>query len=656
MRKLLVRLTGILLCFLGLVGTSSAYYYYVHFPSVNGPFVPILEKYDLSMLPNNTVTYFVSDSGPSQIYPGDTFQAIVSEVRTAANVWNGVSTSSIRLAYGGLFTSGTQESAPGIDVEFSDDIPPGLLALGGPRVPGGATGQVTVGVSGPYVPILRSKLLLHSDMSQIPSFSEAFFVTLVHEFGHTLGLQHTLASSVMSTLVTSASSKAAPLGADDIAGISLLYPTDGYLSGIGAISGRVTLNGKGVNMASVVAIAPNSPPVSSVTNPDGTYQIAGLDPHVSYYVYVHPLPPALQGENSPANIAPPMDAKGNSDTFKPNLKFATQFYSGGPSGTRDWTQAQQITVNAGATVSGIDFQVSPRDYVAIYAVRTYGYSPTNIPEASPPIDILYPAALVASGAGLLQQNSQLVPGLAVSELGASAQVYNLQAYNNTGYVLMAVHVSSGVGPAHMLFSTTSDLYVLPTAFKAVNAYPPSINTITPAFDKSGNRVLEVKGGNLSKDSRILFDGLPATSQTVSKDGRLVVSPPQAPPGYTATLVALNPDGQSSLYLQGQTPSNYTYDSGKNFPSLAVSPGTLSPGQDITVDVVGKGTHFVDGQTVVGFGTSDVIVKKVTVLSPTHLTVAVTPGVSWSTYTISVTTGLNIIAQSQGAQVDPQNGN
>ncbi len=49
-------------------------------------------------------------------------------------------------------------------------------------------------------------------------------MTLVHEFGHTMGLQHTLASSVMSTYYTTASTKANPLGDDDIAGISLLYP------------------------------------------------------------------------------------------------------------------------------------------------------------------------------------------------------------------------------------------------------------------------------------------------------------------------------------------------------------------------------------------------------------------------------------------------
>jgi hypothetical protein len=655
MKKLLTRLAGIL-CALALAGTSSAYYYYVHFNTTTGPFLPILEKFDLSATRNNMVPFFVSDTGPSQLYPGDTFQAIVSELRTAANVWNGVSTSIVRLGYAGLFTAGTQETAPGIDVEFSDDIPPGLLALSGPRAPGSSTGSVVTGVGGAYVPILRSKLLLRSDLSELPSSSEAFFVTVVHEFGHTLGLQHTLTSSTMSTLVTSASSKASPLAADDIAGISQLYPTDKYLSTVGAISGTVTLKGNGVNMASVVAIAPNTPAISTLTNPDGTYQLIGLNPNATYYVYVHPLPPPLEGESAPANIAPPVDPKGKSAPFQPNQGFVTQFYTGDPNGSRDWTKSQQISVDAGNTLTGIDFHVSPRNGAGVYAVRTYGYSATNIAEASPPVNILYPASLVASGPGLLQKGNQLTNGLGVSELGASAVVYNLQPYTSN-YVLMAVQVYSGLGPAHMIFTTPNDLYILPSAFKAVNTYAPGITSLTASVGKNGNPVVLVAGVNLSKNTRILFDGLPVTMESVTKDGKLVVVPPQAPPGYTATVVALNPDGQSSLFLQGQNISTFTYGGSTSSapPSLAVAPGTLSPGQDAVVDVVGTGTNFVDGQTVVGFGTSDVLVKKVTVLSPTHLTVLVNANVTWSTYNITVTTGLNLLAQSQGTPVGAEAG-
>jgi hypothetical protein len=82
----------------------------------------------------------------------------------------------------------------------------------------------------------------------------------------------------------------------------------------------------------------------------------------------------------------------------------------------------------------------------------------------------------------------------------------------------------------------------------------------------------------------------------------------------------------------------------------VSPTFLAPGDDITVDVVGNATNFVDGQTVVGFGTGDVAVKRLTVLSPTHLTAVVTPNTTVSTGAINITTGIRIISKSLGNQI------
>ncbi|HEY6393048.1 MAG TPA: hypothetical protein VIX89_17335, partial [Bryobacteraceae bacterium] len=69
-----------------------------------------------------------------------------------------------------------------------------------------------------------------------------------------------------------------------------------------------------------------------------------------------------------------------------------------------------------------------------------------------------------------------------------------------------------------------------------------------------------------------------------------------------------------------------------------------------VDVVGNATNFIDGQTVVGFGTSDVTIKKLTVLSPTHLSAVVTPNTFVPAGNINITTGLRIIAQSLGNQI------
>jgi len=651
MRAGLVRIAALVLSLFCLAATASAYYFYVSYNTRSTPYNPIVKKFDLNALNNKTVPFFVSDQAPVNMLSGDSYQGIVSEVRAAADVWNSVSTSQIRLGYGGLFTAGTSETAPGIDVLFSDEISPGIVALGGPTVTSGfgfdANGNT-------FVPIVRSKLVIHRDFSLIrteqrASYSELFFVTLVHELGHTLGLQHTLTSSVMSTQVTSTSSRATPLAADDIAAISLLYPADGYLASVGSIGGRVTMNGSGVNLASVVAIPANGPAISALTNPDGTYQINGIPPGY-YYVYAHPLPPPVAGvEVTPDNIFYPLDSNGNS--IQPNYTaFATQFYNGTSGGTRDWHQVQQQLYVAAANVtSGINFNVSSRNAPAITYVRTYGYSPTNVAVATSPVTLgAQSVPLVAYG--LLQQDNTLTPGLSVDTLGGVASINNLRPYSPpyTALYVSWTDFSAHQGAKHLLFSTPNDLYVLPSGFTAVSNAPPSINFTVPTFDANGNRAVAIYGSGFAFDTRIFFDGQAATILGTQSDGSMLVTPPPGPGGYTANVVALNSDGQSSLFVQPAAPT-YTYDSA-GAPSLTVMPSIIPPTGDTVVDVTGLNTNFTSATTL-GFGTSDALVKRVTVLSPTHLTAVVSASNAWvPTGGISVTTGLQIISPALGNQI------
>jgi hypothetical protein len=646
----LVRAAALVLSLFCLAATGSAYYFYVSFNSHSGPYNPIVEKFDLNALNNKTVPYFISDQAPVNTVLGDSYQGVVSEIRAAADVWNGVNTSQIRLSYGGLFTVGTSETAPGIDIIFSDEIPPGLIAFSGPVKTVGygfdANGNT-------FIPIVRSKMVLHHDFSLLPieqraSYSELFFVTLVHELGHTLGLQHTLTSSVMSTQVTSTSSRATPLGTDDIAAISLLYPADGYLASVGSISGRVSLNGSGVNQASVVAIPASGPAISSLTNPDGTYQINGIPPGY-YYVYAHPLPPALSGESSPDNIIYPKDA--NNNPIQPNYTaFATQFYNGSSGGTRDWHQVQQqLYVSAANVTSGINFNVSSRNAPAITYVRTYGYSSTNIAVATAPVTLgAQSVPLVAYG--LLQPDNTLTPGLSVDTLGGVASVNNLRPYAPpyTALYVSWTDFSAHQGAKHLLFSTPNDLYVLPSGFTAVSSAPPSVNFTVATFDANGNRAVAIYGSGFAFDTRIFFDGQAGVILGTQSDGSLLVTPPPAPGGYTANVVALNSDGQSSLFVQPTAPT-YTYDSAST-PSVTVMPSFIPPTGDTVVDVTGVNANFTSGTTL-GFGTSDAFVKRVTVLSPTHLTAVVSASNAWvPTGGLSVTTGLQIISSALGNQI------
>jgi hypothetical protein len=649
-RRWMVRVAALVGASFLLSSTGSAYYYYTYFNTSGPPYTPIVARFDLNTLTANTVPFFISGSGPSTMYPGDSFQAIISQIQAAANIWNGVSTSSIRLAFGGLYSAGTTQAAPGIQIEFSDDIPPGLLAFTALA----SLGNLATGPNGAFIPVYLSVTSLPSDLGSSayfngPSYSEQFFVTLVHEFGHTMGLQHTLASSVMSTYNTTAATKASPLGADDIAGISLLYPAGNYLSTVGSISGRVTLNGNGVNLASVVAIAPNSPAIATLTNPDGYYQINGIPTGkqgIEYYVYVQPLPPPMEGEGSPDNIFYPHNSNGV--FLAPETGFGTQFYAPGSAGP------QPINVTAGNAIQGINFNVAASS-PAISSVRTYGYIQKTYVVGAPLL-VSETTTIAAAGAGLVQPDDSPAPGLTVGLLGSAAQIRNLRPYpppNLNSYIAVDVSVSSltGPGPKHLLFETPGSLYVLPAGFSVVDAPPPIIGTVAPAGN--GSTAVAITGQQFTSGTQVLFDGQPAVIRSQSSD-LLMVTPPQAPAGYTAAVAAFNTDGQSSLLLNPTAPT-YTYASGAPSavganPSLTVSPSVIPAGGSVTVDVQGVDTNFSPGVTTVGFGTSDVQVTEVTVLNATHLTAVVSPAVTVASTAITITTGLEVISQALGSEI------
>jgi len=232
----------------GLAATAPGYYHYIHYTTQSAPYTAAPEKFDLAALKNKTLYFYVSDAGPASMADGDSFAALLSQLRMAARVWNGVETSDLRVAYGGLFSPETAQSTPHMEVLFDDT--PGVIAMAGPT---SVQTEVVAGPNGPFVPITGSVVILNRDLSGRPSYS-ALAMTIVHEMGHALGLQHALTSSTMSTEVTRASTQAKPLGPDDVAALSLLYPNAQFASRFGSITGQVSISGTGVHLASVVAL------------------------------------------------------------------------------------------------------------------------------------------------------------------------------------------------------------------------------------------------------------------------------------------------------------------------------------------------------------------------------------------------------------------
>lgn len=622
---------------------APGYYHFLHYSTRTPPFVGIPEKFDLSALPGGAVPYFISEQGPAQLAPNDSLAGLISQIRLAAKTWSEVPGSQLRLSFGGLASADTPRSTPGIDIVF-DDLPPGVLAMAGPV----ARADVTPGKG--FVPIQRSVVILSRDLSGRPSYTDAFFLTTLHELGHALGLQHTATSALMSTEVTRAVTRSRPLAADDVVGLALLYPGKDFGRNTGAIAGQVWMNtGEGAALASVVAVNPSGQAVSALTHPDGTYRIDGLAPG-QYFVYVHPLPPSELGPNG---IVLPVDPSGR--PFSASEPFETLFFPG----TKSMQAAGILTVSAGAVTEGVNFRVQRRAPLQLYGVTTYSF-PGTIAVKPAYVNFNGPPSrwfLLAASEGMgLTLNGAPLPGLDVAVLGGGAAVSELRAYGPDPRYLQVgftFNPLAATGPRHLVFTFNNDLYVLPSGLNVVSRQPPVITGIAGGFDPVAGRVAILSGANFTPQTRIFFDGAPALVRSV-EEGRMVVVPPPAAGGHRANVVALSDDGQASSFLQGRSLPVYTYDPADP-PFVSLSTNALPAGVEAMIEINGLNTAFSE-DTQLGFGTSDIAVRRTWVISPTRMlaNIWVSPSAASTTTRVSVITGLQIFSEPFAFQVLPAN--
>ncbi len=233
------------------------------------------------------IMYFVSDVD----VPGVSASQFQDAVAKAFTTWEAVPTASIAYTFGG-FTRGL----PG-----ENDGRTTLGFLNEPELDRvlASTSYLVDGVTGE---LLESDIFFNSafawSVAQAGERGRWDVESIaLHEIGHLSGLGH---SAIGETeLASGGGRRVLSIGAvmfpialgsgdisgrrllpDDIAGISDLYPDDGFNDTTGSVSGRITKNGAGVFGAHIVAFDPRTGELvgNFSLGRDGQFSIAGLRP------------------------------------------------------------------------------------------------------------------------------------------------------------------------------------------------------------------------------------------------------------------------------------------------------------------------------------------------------------------------------------------
>jgi hypothetical protein len=249
--------------------------------------------------------------------------ANVTGTRTQAEVFaasfasfQSISTASVSFTQGAFTSASTRPGGDDINLittnTLASDLPPGVLALTAGSIvsdtggdPNFFAGEIVEG------DIFFNATTLFTTNATATADRVDLQAVMTHEIGHFLGLDHSpIISATMFWTVGKSQTYPRTLSTDDIAGISILYPS-GLFASKGKISGTIrTTANVPVYGAIVVAVnASGTPAGSAVTDPAGAYTIEGLDAG-SYTVYAEPLdgPIMLNNISSLPDVFPGLQA------------------------------------------------------------------------------------------------------------------------------------------------------------------------------------------------------------------------------------------------------------------------------------------------------------------------------------------------------------
>jgi len=622
-----------LVSMLGCAATSWAYFPHGYFKNDGSGFIPV--RYDLSTLPNSTLTFYINRDRLQTVPQDYPIAALFGDLKAATDVWS-VSTSALRLRPGG-FTSLMKFNGPAGVLSFTPEIAPGVVVVSGYE-----TGPLPKDDSVAFIPITASFITLPHDISGLlysgiwdEIGGSGILDVLVHGIGGAVGLNNSHIQGERTQLVFT--NMRGRLSADDIAGISTLYPTDEFQRTTGQMAGWVTdPAGKPVALGAVTAYN-DSVAIGTYTNPDGTFLIRGLPPG-SYRLAIQPLMGGARGEGSsdPNRLGPQTTLGGG--VVSPNLSFGANFLSGIGDYTFSEQDARVFDVKAGGIT-----------YARIWGVPARGKAGMDAfdVESDPSRQrIFVPSVWVQQGGqvqvdveghqmvdkkgGLPQVGFTGARGLEVLPSGFSGSLDPSTSppwYDSSLSFTVKASPDATPGIRSIIYIAPTDpdkpgdpeLYFSAGYVHIVKDPPPAVTSISPTSGTGGTAVT-VTGSAFTDSSKVFFGGLPAAIVSRSPTSLQVIAPRGAA-GHSSGVFLNNPDGQGSDFFGPSV--RFTYDPAIPAPEIAVAPTSVPSGQDLLIRVIGTNTHFVQGETFVGFGSGDVVINSVTVSTPTSLTADVT---------------------------------
>ncbi|MDZ7637731.1 MAG: matrixin family metalloprotease [Bryobacterales bacterium] len=595
---------------LAMLSPLSGYYHFLHVRQDGDRSRAIPERFDLRGLPDAAVPLVVSKSVDLEFADGDVWESVLSQVRLAASEWSRVRHSALRLRYAGEVSAEPPAGTPYVQVMF-DELPPGVIAMAGPV----ARQERSSDDNGEFIPISRSVVILSHRLKDRPSHSEAFFMTLVHEMGHALGLQHSFTGSTMSTGVTRATTKSAPLAEDDHAGLASLYPDAHFAADTGTIRGRLTADGEPLHFASVTALKPSGVAVSALSLPDGSYEIKGLPPG-GYYLYAQPVAPSTQEGLGPGQIVLPKDEAGNA--IAAGGLFATRFYPE----ALDWHAAHELVSTPGSALNDIHLNVPRVDFRAFGDITTYSFPASFAVNPAVVNTGANRPFLVAIGPNLVA-GGRKADGLKVDSTAAGISDDDVSAYDPAPEFLrvdLTFHpFSASMGAKPLLWSRNGESFVQPAAFRVVGQQPPDVKEAQVEAGADATQIVRLRGEQLAPSFTYLFDGLAAEALPVSDDAQskeMALRAPFTTDGRPVRAVALGSDGQSSLYLNANPPVVGTRAAGTAVFKMNAT--ALPAGAETMVEIEAESDWFAEGQLGIAFNTPHLVARSIWRPSPQRL--------------------------------------